>query len=88
VFVASPEPVLVAGLADEERALPDEVRGMCARVARPPQGQLQLLLLPNGRKVEAEAPKEDVLLDRNPRLGNFLDGHDHHFACRSSSLAR
>ena len=53
----------MAGLADEERACPHEVRGMCPRVTRPPQGQPQLLLRLNGRKVQAEAPKEDVLLD-------------------------
>jgi len=41
----------MVGLADEEWALPDEVRGMCPRVTRSPKGQPKLLLRLNGRKV-------------------------------------
>jgi hypothetical protein len=43
VFVASPEPVSVIGLADEKRAVADELRGKCCGVTGAPQGSAQLL---------------------------------------------
>jgi hypothetical protein len=66
----------VASLADKKRAVPDQVRGECRGVTRAPQRQAQLLLPPNSRQVQAEAPKEDVLINGNPRLDHFLGGHD------------
>ena len=51
VFVASPEPVRAAGFADKKWAVADELRGECRGVTRAPQGQPQLFLLSNGRKV-------------------------------------
>ena len=73
----------MASLAGKQRAVPDQVRGECRGVSRAPQRQAQLLLLQNGRKVQAEAPKEYVLVNGNPGLDNFLDGHDHpHLAVR------
>jgi hypothetical protein len=56
----------VASLADEERAVADELCGECRGVTCAPQGQAQLLLLQNGRKVQAEAPKEYVLINGTP----------------------
>ena len=52
---------------------------MCLRRAIPgaPQRKAQLLPLPNGRQVRAEALKQDVLIGGDPGLDNFLDGHDH-----------
>ena len=76
-FVASPEAVAVASFADKERAVANELGGEGPGVTRAPQCQAQLLLLPNGRNVQAEAPKEYVLSDGNPGLDNFLDGHGH-----------
>ena len=67
----------MASFADKERAVAHELGGEGPGVTRAPQCQAQLLLLPNGRNVQAEAPKEYVLSDGNPGLDNFLDGHDH-----------
>jgi hypothetical protein len=86
-FVASPESVSVASVAGKQRAAPDQVRGKCRGVPRAPQRQAQLLLLPNSGKVQAKAPKEDVLNNGNPGLDNLVDGHDHpHVAVRPLTL--
>jgi hypothetical protein len=79
----------VASVAGKQRAGPDQVCGECRRVPRAPQRQAQLLLLPNSGKVQAEAPQEDLLVNGNSRLDNFLDGHDHpHVAVRQHLLRK
>jgi hypothetical protein len=73
----------VASLAHEERAVADEPGGEDGGVPGVPQRNAQLLRLPNGRQVRAEALEQDVLIGGNPGLDNFLDGHDHpHLALR------
>jgi hypothetical protein len=86
-FVASPEPVPVASVAGKQRAVPDQVRGECRGVPRAAQRKAQLLRLPNGGEVQAEAPQEYVLINGNPGLDNLVDGHDHpHVAVRHHTV--
>jgi hypothetical protein len=76
VFVASPEPVPAAGFADKKRAVTDELRGECRGATRAPQREAQLCLMSNGRQVPAEASEEDVLINGEHGVGDFVDGHD------------